>query len=162
MVKTEYQFEDFLANVSDECKDFVKQVHEMLSQDNYTVKIEQKASGFFVSYLQPKNKRSILNFLFRKKGLLIGIYGDNCNKYAELLDKLPENMVKQIDKGGVCKRLIDPTTCNSRCVMGYDFYVSDKHYQKCRNSCFYFGVDLEGIPLLIDIIKSESEERLAL
>jgi hypothetical protein len=160
MAKSEYQFEDFLANVSEDNKDFVKKVHESLTRDDYKINVESKASGFFASYSHLKTKRSIMNFLFRKKGLLVRIYGDNCGEYAYLLNKLPDNIVKQIDKTGVCKRLINPQDCNAKCVMGYDFYIGDKHYQKCRNSRFCLEVDSESIPFLTEMIENESKARL--
>jgi len=155
-----YKFEDFLANVSVDCIDFVNSIHEMLTRDGYTHKIESKASGFFISYAHPKTKRSILNFLFRKKGLYARIYGDNCNKYEGLLNTLPASMAEQIAKAGVCKRLIDPKACNPKCVMGYDFTINHFRYQKCRNSCFYFDVNPENIPFLTELIKNENKERL--
>ena len=159
MVKEEYQFEDFIVNVNDEYKEFVNQIHNLLSQDGYKTKVESKATGFFVSYSHPKTKKNILNFLFRKKGLLIRIYADNCNNYTEVLENLPEIIVSQIDKAGVCKRLINPASCNPKCVMGYDFYIRGKHYQKCRNSCFYLDVNAESIPDLIKIIENENNQR---
>ena len=161
MSKTEYQFEDFLADVSDCYKAFVNKVHEKLLQDNYRIKIESKASGFLVSYVHPKMKRTILNFLFRKKGLLVRVYGDNCNKYCDVLNRLPESMVRQIDKSGVCKRLVDLESCNSRCATGYDFHIGKNHYQKCRYNCFCLDVDAESIPFLLELIERESKERLA-
>jgi hypothetical protein len=155
MVKAEYVFEDFLESVDKDFKDFVGKVHGALLKNDYKPKIESKASGLFISYAHPKTKRSILNFLFRKKGLLVRIYGDNCNKYEDLINRLPENMVKQIDKAGVCKRLVDPQACNSKCALGYGFYIGEKRYQKCRNSSFYFDVDVESAPFLLRMIEGE-------
>ena len=159
MKNTEYKFEDFLLNVEDVYKDFVDNINQKLLKKNYISKIESKASGFFVSYSHPKTKRGILNLLFRKKGLLVRIYGDNCNKYSDLLNKLPENIINQIEKAGVCKRLINPESCNQKCPMGYDFYIGKKHYQKCRNSCFYLEFDTESIPFIVKIIDKEMKER---
>jgi len=158
MPKSEYQFADFLMNVDDRYKDFVITVHEMLAA-NYKAKIELKASGFLVSYIHNKTKRSILNFVFRKNGIYIRIYGENCNDYVNVLNRLPNNIVKQIEGAGVCKRLVDPGACNSKCGMGYDFHIGDNHYQKCRNSCFYLYVDDESIPHLLELVESESRSR---
>jgi len=159
MAKINYQFEDFLNNVEPQYRDFVNEIHELLMKDNYKIKIEEKATGFFVSYEHPKTKRNILNFLFRKKGLFIRLYGENCNEYQDVLNELPQEIINQIDKAGVCKRIIDPQACNPRCSMGYDFYMIEKHYQKCRNSCFYLFVDLDSVPFLFKLIESENKER---
>lgn len=161
MGKTTYQFEDFLNDVNNDYQGFVKDVHELLLQDNYKIKIEAKASGLMVSYSHPKTKRTILNFVFRKKGLLVRIYADHCNNYADVLNRLPERIVRQIEKVGICKRLIDSQSCNSKCAMGYDFHIGENHYQKCRYNCFLLEVDFESIPFLLELIERESKERKA-
>ena len=76
MKNTEHKFEDFLINVEDAYKEFVNNINKQLLIKDYIIKIESKASGLFVSYSHPKTKRGILNFLFRKKGLLVRIYGE--------------------------------------------------------------------------------------
>ena len=155
----DYQFSDFLVDVSDDCKDFAAAIHEMLTGDNYKLKIESKASGFLVTYAHPKTKKSILNFVFRKKGLYIRLYGEHHSSYHDVLNRLPESMVSEIEKSGVCKRLVDPQACNSRCPMGYDFTIGDKHFQKCRLSCFMLHVNNESIPLLLEMVGREKIER---
>jgi len=153
------QFDDFLSEVAPDYREFVANAHELLLRDNYKLKIEAKASGLFVSYSHPKTKRSMLNFLFRKSGLFVRIYADNFSKYANFLNCLPEKMEKEIGKASVCKRLIDPATCNPKCIMGYDFSISDKRYQKCRYSCFQFAVNFESVPVLSEFIERERKER---
>ena len=160
MAKAEYQFEDFLMNVDDNYKEFANKINEILLQNSYKVKIEAKASGFFVSYAHPKTKRSILNFLFRKKGLLVRVYADNCDKYSNVLNGMPQKIKAKIEKASVCKRLISPQECNPKCIMGYDFYIGDDRFQKCRYSCFELDVDSESIPFLHEFITSEIKERL--
>ncbi len=159
MEKTEITFESFLLEVDKEYHDFVGKVNQILLDEGHKHKIELKASGYFVSYIHPKTKRSILNFLFRKKGLLIRIYADNCSKYPEFINTIPESMEKEIIKASVCKRLIDPQTCNPKCVTGYDFHIGNNRYQKCRNSSFQFEVNNNSIPILLDFIIHESKER---
>jgi len=159
MEKLKYQFEDFLMTVSDDYKDFVITVHEMLLRDNYKIKIESKKNGFLVSYSHPKTKRVIMNFLFRKKGLLIRVYAENCAKYPDVLNSLPERIVDQIAGATVCKKLVNPQDCWEKCVMGYDFYIGGNHYQKCRYDCFQLDVDSESIPFLLELIESENKER---
>ena len=154
-----YQFEDFFSEVSAENKEFVANINQTLSQEGYKTKIENKANGFFVSYSHPKTKRSMLNFLFRKNQLITRIYADNFSKYADFLNRLPDKMEKEIAKASVCKRLINPETCNPKCILGYDFYINKNHYQKCRYSCFQFAVDAESIPILSEFVENERKER---
>ena len=159
MAKIDYQFADFLMAVSDSNKDFVTQIHETLTQDGYKIKIEPKAIGFLIIYAHPKNKRSILNFVFRKSGMYIRLYGENCNKYADVLNRLPDSMVKQIEKSSMCKRFTDPQACYPSCPAGYDFFIGEKHFQKCRLFCFLLLVDGESAPLLLEMVEREKEER---
>jgi len=159
MPKSEFQFSDFLLEVSDSSKDFVLTIHKMMEDASYKIKLELKANGFLVSYSEPKTKKSILNFVFRKNGMYIRIYGNNCNAYADLLHRLPENIVTQIDKSGDCSRLLDPQKCNSRCALGYDFSIGGKRYQKCRLVCFFLFVDAESIPYLLELVEKEMQER---
>jgi hypothetical protein len=101
----------------------------------------------------------MLNFLFRKNGLYVRIYGDNLGKYTDFLDRLPEIMEKEIGKVSVCKRLINPADCNPKCIMGYDFYVKDSRYRKCRYSCFQFAINSGSRPVLSEFIENERRER---
>ena len=123
MEKVVYTFENFLADVSPEAREFAEDIHGALLGEDYKCRVESKANGFLVSYAHPKTKRSILNFLFRKKRLHVRLYADHLGAYADLLDRLPEAMEQAIAKAPVCKRLIDPADCNSRCPMGYDFAI---------------------------------------
>jgi len=155
MDKTTFSIDDFLVNVEPGNEGFVKDIHTSSVKDGYKVKIEQKASGFFVSYSHPKTKRSLLNFMFRKKRLMVRIYADNLYRYDSILKGLPENMIDEIRTAHSCKRLIDPNDCSPTCKTGYDFYIGDEHYQKCRYSCFEFAVDEKSIPILSDFIENE-------
>ena len=157
MEQANYQFEDFLMSVNEAHKDFVLTVHETLLREGCKVKIESKASGFFVSYAHPKTKRSLLNFIFRKKGLIVRLYPSDVEKCAQLLDRLPESMEKEIAKACNCKRLIDPADCNSKCPMGYDITIRGTRYQKCRYNCFMFTVTDESVPFIMEFIALERE-----
>jgi hypothetical protein len=159
MAKDSFQFEDFLSRVNKDYCEFVSNIHTLLLQEAYKVKVESKASGFFVSYSHPKTKRSLLNFLFRKEKLLVRIYADGLANYSDLLDRISPEMEKEIARAQVCKRLINPEECNPKCIMGYDFKIKGKHYQKCRYNCFQFEVNPASIPVLSDLIENERRER---
>ena len=162
MNKKEFRYEDFLEEVNPIYRDFVNQTNEYLLQNDCKLKIELAKSGYLASYSYTKTKRVIANFVFRKNGLIIRIYGDFVNKYIDFIDTLPAGMIKAIDKAPACKRLIDPTKCNSRCTLGYDFTVKGSHYQKCRYNCFMFEVNDEHIPYITAFLENEIRERSAL
>jgi hypothetical protein len=159
MEKQEFTFRDFLADVNKDYRNFVNDIDKALTQEGYRIKVESKASGMFVSYSHPKTKRSMLNFLFRKKALVVRLYADNTGKYAGFINSLPESMEKEIAKSSVCKRLVNPADCNPKCAGGYDFSVRKNNYQKCRYSCFQFEVNQESIPVLLEFAELERNER---
>jgi len=163
MPRAKYQFKDFLTTVDDDCKGLVTAVHDMLLLDNYKPKIQvTKSTGLQLSYHQPNIKTAagiILIFFLRNEKLTIRIYGKNHEAYPNVLNGLPEIIANQIDKADDCKKFIDPQKCWVGC-MGYDFQIGKNHYQKCAVNCFQFDVDSESMPYLLEIIKSESMERL--
>ena len=149
-------FEDFLLQAPAHSLGFVSGVHARLTGAGYKCRIESKASGYLVSFDQPKSKRVLLNFLTRKKGLFTRVYGDHCGTYADFLQTLPAAMEKEIGKAANCKRLLNPADCNSRCPMGYDVTIGENRYQKCRYSCFQFLVAPESIPVIEALLKTNT------
>ena len=158
MDKKELKFEDFLMDVNPAYHEFVKQVHHYLLENECSIKMDVAKNGYLVSY-SDKNKRVILNFVFRKSGLVTRIYGDNVNHYNDFLETLPAGMIKAIEKAPVCKRLIDITKCNSKCRMGYDFMLKGTRHQKCQYNCFMFLVNDENNLFISDFLKKELTAR---
>jgi hypothetical protein len=160
MDKKDLKFEDFLKDVNPAYSEFVTQLHKLLLENGCGVKMDLAKNGYLVSY-SDKNKRVILNFVFRKSGLVTRIYGDVVNQYNDFLEILPEGMVKAIEKAPACKRLIDFTKCNSRCRMGYDFTLKGVRQQKCQYNCFMFPVNDENNPFIKTFLEKELSARIA-
>jgi len=164
MEEINYLYEDFFMNVDNQYKDFVAQVNEMVLQEGYS-KVAVSTSKtylFSVKYTHPKTRRGIVNFTLRKKkGLMATIFAVNHNKYPQILNGLPEKMVSQIAKKHSCGNITDPGSCMAKCV-GYDFYIGETHYQKCRFGCFQFDVDAESVPILLEMLTNELEVRRTL
>lgn len=161
MEKAEYRFSDFLSDVPEERRGFAGDIHDALLKDGYRCKIERKTSGFFVSYSHPGTRRSLLNFFFRKNGFYVRVYADAIDKHADFLQTLPERMEKEISKASACKRLLNPADCNQKCLTGYDFFIRDNRYQKCRYGCFQFRVDAESVPAISAFVEREKGARRA-
>ena len=163
MAKAKYQIEDFLMTVNDDFRDFVITVHEMLLQEGYKLKVQStKSYGLHITYSEPKIKTVkgiIVYFLVRDGKLMIRINADNLEKYSHSLNCLPEKMVSQIEKADDCIKMKDPQRCWQGC-MGYDFQIGEKHFQKCLINCFLLDVDAESMTYILDLVKSESKERL--
>jgi len=140
-------FTDFLNDVDPQYKEFVENLHAQLLQNGCKLKLQLAKNGYVVSYSH--DKRVLLNFVFRKNGLVVRIYGDRIGEYSDFLDSLPETMLKSIDKAPVCK------LCNPKCLKGYDFAIKGNNYLKCRYNCFMFGVDDESIPFIKGFLEKE-------
>jgi len=164
MAKAKYQLDDFLVLVNSDCKGFVHTVHEMLSREGCKLKIQvTKSYGLHISYSQPKIKTVkgvIVYLLMRDEKLMMRINAGHHAKYPDTLNRLPENILEQMDKADDCLKMIDPSKCWQGC-MGYDFHIGERHYQKCLTNCFLLNIDSEGFPFLLEIIKNELNERFA-
>lgn len=153
MAKETFSFEDFMLEVPEDIYGFIVSMHKNLSDRGCGIKIESAKSGYVVSY--NFNKKVLMNYVFRKSGLVVRIYGTFSHTYEDFLSKLPDVMLKAIDKAPVCKRLIDPSTCNQRCKMGYDFSVNDTHYQKCQFSAFMFTINADTLDFIREFAEHE-------
>ena len=158
MDRNDLNFEDFLASVDPAYHEFVTQKHTFLLENGCGMKMDLAKNGYLVSY-SDTCKRVLLNFVFRKSGLVTRIYGDHVNRYNDFLETLPDGMVKAIEKAMVCKRLIDMKKCNSRCRMGYDFTLKGARWQKCQYNCFIFPVNEENVPFINDFLMREWNAR---
>ncbi|MGI6069697.1 MAG: hypothetical protein ACOYBE_04640 [Blautia sp.] len=149
-------FDDFVASVPAENRDFVEEVHNKLMKLGCKMEIKSAKSGYMVSYLS--HKKTVANYVFRKKGMFVRIYGVHVNEYENILETLPDEMIREIQKAPACKRLADPDACNPKCSMGYDFWLKGEHYQKCRNRAFLFLVCPQNNPAIQSLLLKEAEE----
>ena len=162
MNPTPYQFNDFLAFLSDTHSaymDFAIQIHEKLMELGCKLKITStKAFPYQLAYTMPNSRKGILNFYLRKKGLKVRITIVDPANHAAILNALPENLVGQIDGKNSCRKLVEGCECLETCN-GFDFHIGDNHYQKCRFDCFKFDVDTESIPFFYQLLESEIKTR---
>ena len=162
MADTNYQFEDFFASLGDEYKDFVTTIHELVQQagfDKITI-ASSKVNLFTVKYTNKKTRRGIVNFTLRRKSFAVTVLANNHDKYPELLNNMPEQMVSQIEKTQTCMNISEPGKCMDKCV-GYEFNIRDKNFQKCKFGCFKFTVSEDNMPYLLELVKNELEARRA-
>jgi len=144
----QYKIDDFFKEVEPVHQAFARDTHEMLITGGYKTKIESKASGLFVSYSHPKTKRSLLNFVFRKNGLLTRLYPDNASTRFSM-DNLPASMEEELYKAPDCKM------CSEKCTKGNKFLLRGQAYDKCRYNSFLFAVTEESKPILTEWIEKE-------
>lgn len=155
MAKEKIPFEAFVASVGAEHEEFVNSLHEFMIGNNCTCEIKEAASGYVVSYVYKPEKRTVANYVFRKKGPLLRVYADNVIKYMHILESWPASMKATVNKAGPCKRMLNPDDCNSRCVMGFDFIMDGVRQQKCRYGGFMFFLSDETKPHLREMMEQE-------
>jgi len=160
MPKQVIPFSDFLLAAGAEHEVFINQLHAYLQANNCIWKIKEAANGYVVSYVNTPTKRTVANYVFRKKMPMLRVYADNILSYGDDISQWPDTMKNTIRKGGNCSRLIDPTACNSRCLKGFDFILDGERQQKCRcHMSFTFLLDDETKPYLLEIMKCEMRAR---
>lgn len=150
-----YTFHEFLCAVDIENQKYVSELHDALTELGFHIDVKQAKSGYVVSYIL--NKKTIANYVFRKKGLMIRIYAGHIAQYMNVLDNLPDEMVQAIQKASICKRLVAPDTCNQRCSMGYEFILKGERLQRCRNNAFMFFINEESRPFIKNILLNEAK-----
>lgn len=151
------QFEDFF-NTVDSCNQpFVLEINDYLLENGCKCEIKSAKSGYVVSYILLKTKRTLATFVCRKSGMKLRMYLEHIAQYEAILNSFPDAMKKEIRKASDCKRLINPDDCNPRCIMGYDFNMDDEHFQKCRNMAFLSTLSAENNPFIYSILKKEVE-----
>jgi len=159
MPKETIPFSAFVEAAGDEHTAFVNSMHEYMLENDCKVEIKEAANGYVVSYKHIPSKRTVLNYVFRKAGLMMRIYADNVSAYMEKLADWPEAMKSTAKKAGDCTRMFDPTACNSRCIGGFDFVIDGERQQKCRYSGFMFYLNDESKPHLREMTECEMRVR---
>lgn len=146
-------YEDFLKGLNPFEESFVAAMHAYLIQKGYSTEVKPAAQGPVVSYQTPKPKRTVFNYVFRKSGMQVRIYGDNAREYQDFLQTFPAEMTKAMDKAANCRQ------CNSRCPKGYSVSLNGNMFEKCRYGAFLFSLIPETMPYIKAFIEHEVEAR---
>ena len=155
MSKLNVQFCEYLDTVEKQYQDIVAEINEYLTDNGCKCEIKEAKSGFVVSYIYETSKRTVVSFVSRKTGMKIRIYAEHLAQYVDLLDTFPQKMKQEIKKSSVCKRLINPNDCNPKCPKGYDFFIDNEHYQKCRYMAFMPTLNEENNPFIKCFLEKE-------
>ena len=148
-------FAAFLETVDVQNREFVLEINEFLVENNCKYEIKPAKRGVTISYVLNGNKRTLATFVFRKSGIKLRIYAEHISGYQDFLNTLPNKTKQEIKKASVCKRLINPNSCNPKCVMGYDFFMEDQHFQKCRYMAFMPTLSDENNPYIKAFLEKE-------
>lgn len=136
MAKEKASFNDFLSGVAPEQQAFVEELNNRLIEQGCDLVIKEAKSGYVATYQM--NKKTVMNWVFRKSGILARIYGDNAGKYEDVIASLPTDMQKKMTASRDCKRLIDPNACSDTCVKGFIYSLNGNIHKKCRGDGMFF------------------------
>lgn len=146
-------FEDFLISVPAEHQGFVAALHEKLLAQGCTLVMKEAKSGYAASYQW--QKKTVMNWVFRKAGILARIYGDNAGQYEGVLAALPAEMQSKMTAARDCKNLLTPGTCSPTCVKGFVYNLDGALQQKCRNDGMFFLLTNENAQHIEALITAE-------
>lgn len=152
-----YTYEDFLNTVAAENIFFVDKLHEKFVKTGCKLEIKEAKQGFVVtySYMKDKKRIALMNYVFRKSGMLVRLYARHVSMYQSMLDSLPEGLKKDVQKAGDCKRLNGISECSPTCTAGYDFMMDGTNYKKCKNSAFFWKVCPESMEFIEQMVENE-------
>lgn len=157
MAKEKISFKEFLSAVAPEHQAFVESLTNQLMNQGCDLVIKEAKSGYAVSY--QLEKKTVMNWVFRKTGIWARIYGDNASKYEDSLASLPTDMQKKMTASRDCKRLIDPNACSNTCVKGFVYSLHGDTYKKCRNDGMFFLLTNETAEHIAELVCAEVTAR---
>jgi len=153
--KEKLSLEQYLERCGNANVDFVQGLHDYMLENKGKVSFEVQKTSWLGSYKY--KQRSVFNTLIKEHGLKVRIYGENIAAYPDFLQSLPAEMLDAIQQAAACKWLVHGK-CSPKCG-GYDFYIADEHFQKCRYNCFEFLLTETSKPFIKTFIEHEMAER---
>lgn len=144
----------FLNDIPSESQGFVLELDKFLTEKGSKRTIKNAKSGFVTSYNSPKSGKTLLNYVFRKTGVKMRIYAQNVGEYDDILSDFPDNMKKDIIKGGDCKKL-NGLNCSPTCGGGYEFTMDGVEYKKCKNMAFFHSLEEGKFDAIRRLIEAE-------
>ena len=157
MAKETGSFKEFLSAVAPEHQAFVENLNNNLIGRGCDLVIKEAKSGYAASY--QLEKKTVMNWVFRKSGVFARIYGDNASKYEDTIASLPADMLKKMTASRDCKRLIDPNACSDTCVKGIVYTLNDETHKKCRNDGMFFLLTTETAEHIAGLVCAEVAAR---
>lgn len=153
MAKGKGSFKEFLSAIAPEHQVFVEKLNTELIEQGCDLVIKEAKSGYTASY--QLEKKTVMNWVFRKIGVFARIYGDNAGKYEDIIASLPADMQKKMTTSRDCKRLIDPNACSDTCVKGFVYALNGDIYRKCRNDGMFFLLTNETAEHIAGLVCAE-------
>ncbi len=153
MAKEKASFQEFLSTVAPEHQAFVEKLNNRLVEQGCVLVIKEAKSGYAASY--QLEKKTVMNWVFRKSGVWARIYGDHVSEYEDIIASLPADLQKKMTNSRDCKRLIDPKACSDTCVKGFVYALNGDTHKKCRNDGMFFLLTNETAEHIAELVCAE-------
>lgn len=157
MADEKVSLKEFLLAVEPEHRAFVEELNNKLIEQGCNLVIKEAKSGYAASY--QLEKKTVMNWVFRKSGVFARIYGDNAGRYENIIASLPADMQKKMTTSRDCKRLIDPDACSDTCVKGFIYALNGDTHRKCRNDGMFFLLTNETAEHIAKLVCAEVAAR---
>ena len=157
MAKEKASFEEFVLKVAPEHQTFIRKLNDKLIEQGCDLVIKEAKSGYTASY--QLEKKTVMNWVFRKAGVLARIYGDHVGRYEDIITSLPAGMQKKMTASRDCKKFIDPNECSDTCVKGFVYTLNGDTHKKCRYDGMFFLLTDETAEHIAGLVCAEVGER---
>lgn len=157
MANEKVSFSEFQSSVEPEHRAFVEELNNKLIEQGCNLVIKEAKSGYAASY--QLEKKTVMNWVFRKSGILARIYGDNAGRYEDIIASLPADMQKKMTTSRDCKKLLDPNACSDTCVKGFIYALNGNIHKKCRNDGMFFLLSNETAEHIARLVCAEVAAR---
>ena len=118
--------------------------------------IKEAKSGPVLSYT--KDKKALLNYVYRKSGIKVRLYAAGIAAYEDCLGVLPDSMKAKLKKATDCKKL-KGLTCTPTCPGGYTYTLDGELLKKCRSMAFLMTLNQKTAGYIQTLILREAGER---
>ena len=134
----------------------VQNIHAELLSLGFTEEIKEAKSGPVLSYT--KDRKALLNYVYRKSGIKVRLYAARISTYEDCLAVLPESMKAELKKATDCKKL-NGLTCTPTCPGGYTYTLDGELLKKCRSTAFLMTLNQKTAEYIQTLILREAGER---
>jgi hypothetical protein len=139
-----------------EIRETVQNIHAELSAMDFTEEIKEAKSGPVLSYM--KDRKVLLNYVYRKSGIKVRLYAAGIAAYGDCLAALPDSMKTELKKATDCKKL-NGLPCTPTCPGGYTYTLDGELLKKCRSTAFLMTLNQKTAEYIQTLILREAGER---
>ncbi len=149
-------FTEYIELLPQEIRETVQNINTELYAMGFSLDIKEAKSGPILSYA--KDKKALLNYVYRKSGIKVRLYAAHISKYESCLATLPDTMKNEFKKATDCKKL-NGLPCTPTCPGGYTYSLDGEMLKKCRSMAFLMTLNQKTSGYIQHLVLCEARER---